>query len=226
MRVDENWQARVCMSVSSTLIARLNKQWELIAWELTRVFLLFSISLFLLVASTLLFLRFLTLVKLLTVRVITPTVTCRWYVIIFLFSSSSSSGYIMTWKSLASPRNSLRLSCNSHDRSNEPNLSSTLIKIWTSSKLLRVHESWWELAVKRERELGLSTSFDQALRLLRKSAQKARLRRKFEGIVKFLGCLRLESALTKQKKIHLSYSGAKKLCAKLKSGGICSHTPG
>ena len=31
------------------------------------------------------FLRFLTLVKLLTVRVITPTVTCRWYVIIFLF---------------------------------------------------------------------------------------------------------------------------------------------
>ena len=56
-----------------------------VAWELTRVFLLFSISLFLLVASTLLFLRFLTLVKLLTVRVITPTVTCRWYVIIFSF---------------------------------------------------------------------------------------------------------------------------------------------
>ena len=29
MRVDESWQARVCMSVSSTLIARSNEQWEL-----------------------------------------------------------------------------------------------------------------------------------------------------------------------------------------------------
>ena len=30
-------------------------------------------------------------------------------------------------------------------RSNEPNLSLTLINIWTSSKLTRVHESAWEL---------------------------------------------------------------------------------
>ena len=122
-----------------------------VAWELTRVFLLFSISLFLLVASTLLFLRFLTLVKLLTVRVITPTVTCRWYVIIFSF-------YLLLMGNnleIACFCNSLRFSYNSDDRSNEPNPSLTLIKIWTSSKLMKVHESWWELVVKRERELRL-----------------------------------------------------------------------
>ena len=34
--------------------------------------------------------------------------------------------------------NSHRLLCNSHDRSNEPNLSLTLVNIWTSSKLMRV----------------------------------------------------------------------------------------
>ena len=74
-----------------------------VAWELTRVFLLFSISLFLLVASTLLFLRFLTFVKLLTVRVITPTVTCQWYVIIFsFFLLVFFLLWVMTWKSLAS----------------------------------------------------------------------------------------------------------------------------
>ena len=33
---------------------------------------------------------------------------------------------------------------NSHDRSNAHKLLSTLIKIWTSSKLMRVDESWWE----------------------------------------------------------------------------------
>ena len=217
MRVDESWQARVCMSVSSTLIARSNEQWELHeSWR--ESFFFFRFPCFCSLLPRFCFFVFWRLSNQLTVRVITPTVTYRWYVIIF-----SCFLLLLMGNDFC---NSLRLSCNSHDRSNEPNLSSTLIKIWTSSKLLRVHESWWELAVKRERELGLSTSFDQALRLLRKSAQKARLRRKFEGIVKFLGCLRLESALTKQKKIHLSYSGAKKLCAKLKSGGICSHTPG
>ena len=85
------------------------------------------------------FLRFLTLVKLLTIRVITPTVTCRWYVIIF---SCFLDYYYGQWLGIC---NSLRLSCNSHDRSNEPNLSLTLIKIWTSSKLMRVHESVREL---------------------------------------------------------------------------------
>ena len=110
-----------------------------VAWELTRVFLLFSISLFLLVASPLLFLRFLTLVKLLTVRVITPTVICRWYVIIFPFFLLLLMGNDLE---IACFCNSLRLSCNSHDRSNEPNVSMTLIKIWTSSKLMRVDESW------------------------------------------------------------------------------------
>ena len=32
--------------------------------------------------------------------------------------------------------NSLRLSCNSHDRSNEPNLSLTLSKIWTDTFIM------------------------------------------------------------------------------------------
>ena len=101
--------------------------------------------------------------------------SCRWYVIIFSCFLLLLMGNDF-W-------NSLRLSCNSHDRSN---LSLTLIKIWTSSKLLRVHESWQS----NESESWDSSSFDQALRLFRKSAQKVRL------------------------------------CAKLKSGGICSHTPG
>ena len=113
-----------------------------VAWVLTRVFPLFSISLFLLVASRLLFLRFLTLVKLLIVRVITPTVTRRWYVIIFSFFLLPLMGNDLE---IACFCNSLRLSCNSHDRSNEPNLSSTLTNIWTSSKLMRVQESAWEL---------------------------------------------------------------------------------
>ena len=96
-----------------------------VAWELKGVFLLFSIyiisySLFLLVASPLLFLRFSTLVKLLTVRVITPTVTCRWYVMTFSFFLLLLMGNDLK---IACFYNTLRLSCNSHDRSNEPNLS-------------------------------------------------------------------------------------------------------
>ena len=39
--------------------------------------------------------------------------------------------------------------CNFHDWSNAHKLSSTLIKIWTSSKSMRVDESGQELAVKR-----------------------------------------------------------------------------
>jgi hypothetical protein len=35
-------------------------------------------------------------------------------------------------------------------------VAKTLIKIWTSSKLMRVHESRWEWAVKREQKLQLS----------------------------------------------------------------------
>ena len=93
--------------------------------------------------------------KLQTVRVITPTVICRWYVIIFSFFLVLLLGNDLE---IACFCDSLRLPCNSHDRSNEPNLSLTLIKIWTSSKLMRVHESWWELAVKRERELRLSST--------------------------------------------------------------------
>ena len=110
-----------------------------VAWELTRVFLLFSISLFLLVASPLHFLRFLTLVKLLTVRVITPTVTCQWYVIIFSFFLL----LLLMGNDLeiACFCNSLRLSCNSHDRSNEPNLSLTHQNL----NQLKVDEGAWEL---------------------------------------------------------------------------------
>ena len=114
------------------------------------LFSFFDFLVFLLVASTLLFLRFLTLVKLLTVRVITPTVTCRWYVIIFYFLLLVLLVLVLLLLlflmgndlEIACFCNSLRLSCNSHDRSNEPNLSLTLIKIWTSSKLMRVDESW------------------------------------------------------------------------------------
>jgi hypothetical protein len=40
--------------------------------------------------------------------------------------------------------------------------SSTLIKIW-NSKSTRVHESWWELAVKRKRELQLSSTLHPRL---------------------------------------------------------------
>ena len=141
MRVDESWQARVCMSVSSTLIARSNEQWELHeSWR--ESFSFFRFPCFCSLLPPLLFLRFLTLVKLLTIRVITPTVTCRWYVIIFSFFLLLLMGNDLE---IACFCNSLRLLCNSHDQSNEPNLSLTLIKIWTSSKLMRVHESAWEL---------------------------------------------------------------------------------
>ena len=140
------------------------KQAVRVAWELTRVFLLFSISLFLLVASPLLFLRFLTLVKLLTVRVITPTVTCRCCVIFSFFLLFLMGNDL----EITCFCNSLRLSCNSHDRSNDPNLSLTLIKIWTSSKLMRecmkVDESWWSNESESCDSHPLSFSFDQALK--------------------------------------------------------------
>ena len=105
-----------------------------VAWELTRVFLLFSISLFLLVASTLLRLRFLTLVKLLTVRVITPIVTCRWYVIIFSFFLPLLMGNNLQIAGLL-----LHLSTTLVQlswRSNEPNEP----QIWW--QLMRDDESW------------------------------------------------------------------------------------
>ena len=139
-----------------------------VAWELTRVFLLFSISLFLLIASPLLFLRFLTLVKLLTVRVITPTVTRRWYVIIFSFFLL----LLLMGNNLeiACFCNSLRLSCNSHDRSNEPkplidsheNLNQ--LKVDESAReLMRVDESWRSNESENCDSHPLSSSFDQAL---------------------------------------------------------------
>ena len=147
---DESRWELAGMSVSSTLIARSNEQWELHeSWR--ESFFFFRFPCFCSFSSPLLFLRLLTLVKLLTVRVITPTVTCRWYVIIFSF-------YLLLMGNnleIACFCNSLRFSYNSDDRSNEPNPSLTLIKIWTSSKLMKVHESWWELVVKRERELRL-----------------------------------------------------------------------
>ena len=74
MRVDESWQARVCMSVSSTLIVRSNEQGSCMRVDES---LSFQFLCFCLLLPRFLSLRFLTLVKLLTVRVITPTVTCR-----------------------------------------------------------------------------------------------------------------------------------------------------
>ena len=145
MRVNESWQARVCMSVSSTPIARSNEQWEL--HESWRVFSIFS---FLLVASMLLFLRFLMLVKLLTDFLIIIImgndldIACFWFILSVRKPLRNISHFVESgtakWKPLAI-YNSHWLSCNSRDWSNEPNLSLTLIKIWTSSKLMRVYES-------------------------------------------------------------------------------------
>ena len=145
--------------------------------KLTRVFLLFSISLLLLVASPLLFLRFLTLAKLLTVRVITPTITCRWYVIIFSFLSSSSSSsssssfssssflWVITWKSLAS--------ATLYDsRATLMTGQTSQTSHWLSSKFepaqswwecMRVDESWWWNESESCDSHPLSSSFDQAL---------------------------------------------------------------
>ena len=129
MRVDESWQARVCMSVSSTLIGRSNEQWELHeSWR--ESFFFFRFPCFCSLLPRFFFFVFWRLSKLLTVRVITPTV-----IIFSLFFLLLLMGNDLEIACLC---NSLRLSCNSHDRSNEPNLSSTLIKIWTSSKLMRV----------------------------------------------------------------------------------------
>ena len=64
---------------------------------------------------------------------------------IFFFSYSSYGQWLGNRLLL---QLSIRLSCNSHHRSNERNLSLTLIKIWTSSKLtsawecMRFDESW------------------------------------------------------------------------------------
>ena len=95
------------------------------------LFSFFDFLLFL-VASTFLFLRFLTLVKLLTVEVITPTVT------FFLL-------WVMTWKSLASATLYTTLG-----QLSSPVKRATLIKIWTSSKLISAWELMRLLAVKRE----------------------------------------------------------------------------
>ena len=91
----------------------------------------------------------------------TPTVTCRWYVIIFLLLLLLL--LLGNDLEIACFCNSLRLSCNSHDRSNEPNLSLILIKIWTSSKLMRVDESWRSNESESCDSHPLSSSFDQAL---------------------------------------------------------------
>ena len=129
-----------------------------VAWELTRVFLLFSISLFLLVTSPLLFLRFLTLVKL------SHYSNCHLLMIrnnIFFFFFFFL--WVMTWKSLASGT--------LYDyRVTLMTVKTSQTSHWLSSKFeparswwecMRVHESWRSI----ERELRLSSSFDQAFTL-------------------------------------------------------------
>ena len=142
MRVDENWQARVCMSVSSTLIARFPCFLSL----LPRFFSSFCDACQ-------------------TADCPSHYSNCHLSMIrnnIYIFFSLLLLLWVMTWTSLASVfswvsdkrsetsaillslSNSPRRSCNCHDRSNEPNLSLTHIKIWTSSKLMTVHERAWE----------------------------------------------------------------------------------
>ena len=139
-----------------------------VAWELTRVFLLFSISLFLLVASPLLFLRILTLVKLLTVRVITPTVTCRWYVIIFSFFLHLHLLLLMDLE--------IACFCNSYDsRATLMTGQTSQSSHWLSPKFepaqswwecMRVDESWRSNESESCDSHPLSSSFDQAFRQL------------------------------------------------------------
>ena len=146
-----------------------------VAWELTRVFLLFSIFSFLLVASTLLFLRFLMLVKLLTDFLIIiimgndMDIACFWFILSVRKPLRNISHFVESgtakWKPLAI-YNSHWLSCNSHDRSNEPNLSLTLIKIWTSSNLMRVDESWRSNESESCDSHPLSSSFNQDLTVI------------------------------------------------------------
>ena len=65
------------------------------------------------------------------------------------FHCSVKRAVRVTWE-LTRVQLSIRLSGNSHHRSNVPHLSLTLIKIWTSSKLISAWELMRLLAVKRE----------------------------------------------------------------------------
>ena len=133
------WQARVCMSVSSTLIARSNEQWELHeSWR--ESFFFFRFPCFCSLLPHFFFFIFWRFSNLLAVRIITPTVTCQWYVIIFSFLLLLLMGNDL---GIACFCNSLRLLCNSLDR------STSQTSHWLSSKfepkLMKVHESAWEL---------------------------------------------------------------------------------
>ena len=130
MRVDESWQARVCMSVSTTRHCSVKRAVR-VAWE---SFFFFRFPCFCSLLPRFLFLRFLTLVNLLTVRVITPIVTCRWYVIIFSFFLPLLMGNNLQIAGLL-----LHLSTTLVQlswRSNEPNEP----QIWW--QLMRDDESW------------------------------------------------------------------------------------
>ena len=157
--IKRGWESmRVCMSVSSTLIARSNEQWELHdSWR--ESFFFFRFPCFCSLLPRFFFFVFWRLSNcwqsesLLQLSLVTSMIRN-----IFFFSSS----YMGNDLEIACFCNSLRLSCNSHDRSNEPNLSLTLIKIWTSSKLMRVHESWRSNESESCDSHPLSFSFDQA----------------------------------------------------------------
>ena len=174
-----------------------------VAWELTRVFLLFSISLFLLVASTLLRLRFLTLVKLLTVRVITPIVTCRWYVIIFSFFLLLLMGNDLEIAGLLLQLSTTLVQLSWPVKRAKPHID--LIKIWTSSKLMRVDERWWELAVQRAKplmdsrqnlnQLKVDESWWEMMRVGGPTSQTSHgLSSKFEPAQSWRECMRVDES--------------------------------
>ena len=132
------------------LIAWSNEQWELHeSWR--ESFFSFRFPCFCSLLPRFLFLRFLTLVNLLTVRVITPIVTCRWYVIIFSFFLLLLMGNDLEIAGLLLQLSTTLVQLSWPVKRAKPHID--LIKIWTSSKLMRVDERWWELAVKRAKPL-------------------------------------------------------------------------
>ena len=140
MRVDESWQARVCMSVSSTLIARSNEQWELHgSWQESFFFFRFPCFCSLL-------LRFFFFVfwrlsncwqseSLLQLSLV-EMIRNNNYFLFFFFFSFFFFVWVMTWKSLAS--------ATLYDsRATLMTGQTSQTSHWLSSKF-EPAQSWWE----------------------------------------------------------------------------------
>ena len=150
------------MSVSSTLIARSNEQWELHeSWR--ESFFFFRFPCFCSFSSPLLFLRLLTLVKLLTVRVITPTVTCRWYVIIFSFYLLLMGNDLEQSLASATLYDSRATLMTGQTSQTSHWVSSKFEPAQSWWKCMRVDESWWSNESESCDFNPLTSSFDQAL---------------------------------------------------------------